>query len=149
MRNFLVGILLLFALSGHSYSQSADTQPSEDYLLATLEILVDTTLQAYNSEDYFKFFEYFAKEMSPITTKQYFKAVYVEGYKAKLGLLHFRELILEESSLDFDFPMLVYRAEFEKEDNVLIIVNFAQEHGNYRIKRIRFDRVLSPEEALE
>ncbi|MBU1113028.1 MAG: hypothetical protein KKH93_04055, partial [Candidatus Omnitrophica bacterium] len=113
-----------------------------------LEILVDEALLAYNTEDYLKFFEYFAKEMNPITTEQYFRAVYINGYKSQLGDLVSKQLIKEESLIDPDFPMLVYQAVFTKNRDVVIIVNFTKEYDNYRIERIRFDRVLSADETI-
>jgi hypothetical protein len=37
--------------------------------------------------------------------------------------------------------MLVYEARFKKCDKVRIIVNFSREHDNYRIHRLRFERL--------
>lgn len=142
MRNLLIGCIVMFMAAGCFFGGTVFAQSSEDYLTATLDILVGQALQAYNSEDYIKFFEYFAKEMSPITTKQYFKAVYINGHKRNLGRFHSRQLIEDESSRDPDYPMLVYKGEFEKSDDVLIVVHFAKEYDNYRIKRILIDRVL-------
>ena len=124
------------------------SQPSKDYLLGTLEILVDEALLAYNAEDYIKFFEYFSQEMDPITTEQYFRSVYVNGHKRQLGDFVSKQLIREESLIDPDFPMLVYQAIFTKNRDVIITVNFAKEYDNYRIERIRFDRVLSADEII-
>lgn len=141
MKNLLIGLFIIVALGVCFPLGQAQAQPSEDYLAASLDLIVGQALQAYNSEDYFKFFEYFAKEMSPITTKQYFKAVYTNGHKRNLGEFYRRDLILKQSSLDPDYPMLVYEGQFEKYDQVLIVVNFTKEYDNYRIERIRFDKI--------
>ncbi len=141
MENLLIGLFIIVALGVCFPLGQAQAQPSEDYLAASLDLIVGQALQAYNSEDYFKFFEYFAKEMSPITTKQYFKAVYTNGHKRNLGEFYRRDLILKQSSLDPDYPMLVYEGQFEKYDQVLIVVNFTKEYDNYRIERIRFDKI--------
>ncbi|MCF7907564.1 MAG: hypothetical protein K9L86_01635 [Candidatus Omnitrophica bacterium] len=142
MKNLLIGVIVMSILVGCLSWGAAFAQPSKDYLVATLDILVGEALQAYNSEDYIKFFEYFSKEMSPVTTKQYFKALYINGYKRDLGEFHLRELIENDSSLDPDFPMMVYKGQFAKCDDARIVVNFAREYDNYRIKRIRIDRIL-------
>lgn len=147
MKNRLVGFLVLAILGVSLPFSTLQAQPSDEYLAATLDILVGETMQAYNSEDYVKFFEYFSKEMSPITTKQYFKAIYVNGHKLNLGDIYVRELNKSESSLDPDFPMLVYDCEFQKYADVKMIVNFTREYGNYRIKRIRIDKIY-PEQGM-
>ncbi len=142
-------ILLLALILGSSFCFApAYSQPSKEYLRATLEILLDEALLAYNSGDHVKFFEYFAKEMDPITTEQYFRSVYVNGHKRQLGDFISKKMIKEQSLLDPDFPMLVYEAVFTKNKNVIIIVNFTKEYDNYRIERIRFDRVLSAKEKI-
>jgi len=147
MKNLLIGLFLVVAIGGCFCLRELWAQPSEDYLAASLDLLVGQALGAYNSEDHFKFFEYFAKDMSAITTKQYFRAVYTNGHKKNLGEFYRRELILKDSSLDPDYPMLVYEGEFEKYNQVLIVVNFAKEYSNYRIKRIRFDKIF-PEQTM-
>jgi len=144
----LVITLFVGAILGVGFWPGVLAQPSEEYLTETLDILVSGALQAYNSEDSFKFFEYFAKEMLPITTKRHFKAEFIKIHKKNLGDFHFRKLIREDSTLDPDYPILVYQGEFEKYDNVLIVVNFAREYDNYRIERIRFDKVF-PEQAMD
>ncbi|MBU2044150.1 MAG: hypothetical protein KJ977_00325 [Candidatus Omnitrophica bacterium] len=145
----LTSIFLAVLVMGNCFVlEPVCSQPSKGYLLGTLEILVDEALLAYNTEDYLKFFEYFAKEMNPITTEQYFRAVYINGYKSQLGDLVSKQLIKEESLIDPDFPMLVYQAVFTKNRDVVIIVNFTKEYDNYRIERIRFDRVLSADETI-
>ena len=148
MKNLQFVLLAALILGNSFFPQSVYSQPSKEYLRATLEILVDEALLAYNSEDYLKFFEYFAKEMDPITTEQYFRAVYLNGHKRQLGDFLSKEMIQEQSRLDPDLPMLVYEAVFTKNRNVIIIVNFTKEYDNYRIERIRFDKVLSANEKI-
>ncbi|MBN3039607.1 MAG: hypothetical protein JW867_00595 [Candidatus Omnitrophica bacterium] len=120
---------------------SAAAQPSEQYLIDTLDLLTEKTLEAYMLEDYISFYQYFAKKMEPVTEKQHFDNAFIKIYKEDLGNVISRKLLLEKSKLDRDFPVLVYKARFEKFEPVLITVNFANEYDRYRITRIRFDRV--------
>ena len=142
MRKLCLVILLVFAIGIPGFSHQISGTSAKEYLARSLDIMVDRTLEAYNSEDYIAFFEYFAKNMNSLTTKQYFKAVYVGSYKKNLGRIKLKKLLRNESFIDPDFPVLTYRAKFEKHDMVLIIVNFAKEHDSYKITQIRFDRLL-------
>jgi len=79
--------------------------------------------------------------MAPITGREHFKAVFLDVYKANLGHAEPKRILRKESSLDTDFPVLIYEGEFEKYDRVLITVNFMNEDGNYRITQVRFDKI--------
>jgi hypothetical protein len=127
------------------FCQGVSAQPSKDYLFNMLDILVDETLMAYNSDDYIKFYEYFAKKMEPVTAEQHFRAVYSNGYKKDLGDFISRKILLEKSSLDPDFPLLVYEAEFKNYKKVYVTVNFLKEYGNYRISRMEMDKIYNEE----
>jgi hypothetical protein len=138
-------MLGIFMLCFFSPAVAVAEQPAKDYLTGSLDLLVNSALIAYNCEDCVKFYEYFAKQMEPITAEQYFKAVYIKGYKKNFGDFISKVLLPEESSFDPDFPMLVYMAQFSDCPKVKITVNFTKEYDNYRINRIEFDKVLIDE----
>jgi len=121
-------------------------QPSDNYLINTLDVLVQRTLQAYNHQDYAMFYKYFAKQMAPIQAKRFFDAEYMSVYKKQLGAVLEKRLLREKSRLNHDLPELVYQAKFENFNPVLITVNFVNQHDDYRITRIRFDRVYANEQ---
>ena len=133
-------IIALFILS-MATGPFVHAQHFKSYLVESLDILVAKTLEAYNLENHLSFYEYFADKMEPITEAHHFTAVYMEGYKKVLGDCYARELIPEESVLDPDYPVLVYRATFQKYVPVRIIINFVKEFDNYRISQIRFDKI--------
>jgi len=116
-------------------------QPSEEYLIVSLDVLVQRTLHAYNREDYIMFYKYFAKKMDPVKAKRFFNAEYISLYKKELGSIISTRLILGKTNLDHDLPELVYEAKFEKFAPVLVTVNFVNQNDDYRITRVRFDRV--------
>ncbi len=141
MRKLSLSLLLTFILVIPAFSYYVPSPPSEEYLARSLDVVVDKTMEAYNFEDYIQFFEHFAKSMSSVTTKEYFRAVYLDTYKKELGELELKRLLRDESKLDLDFPVLVYMAKFEKYDMVVIRVNFEREHDQYKISYISFDKV--------
>jgi hypothetical protein len=79
--------------------------------------------------------------MDLITQKRHFDTRFADIYQTELGLVFAKKLLLEKSNLDYDYPVLVYQAIFEKFEDVVITVNFKNQNDNYRITRIRFDRV--------
>lgn len=135
-----VSLLVLVLICFASFNCSAWAQPTNKYLLGTLEVLADKALEGYNSQDAVQFYEYFAKSMEPVTTDQYFENFFIKGYMKDFGLMESKMLSLGQSSLRPDFPSLVYKAKFQNYDNVLITVNFQKEYDNYRITQIKFDK---------
>lgn len=145
MKYFSLMLLGIFALCFFSPVGAIAEQPAKDYLANSLDLLVNSALTAYNCGDYVKFYEYFAKQLEPITAEKYFKAIYIDGYKRNFGDFISKSLLLQESTLDPDFPMLVYKAKFSDCPNAKITVNFTKEYDNYRINRIVFDKALIDE----
>lgn len=141
MRKIVLLSLALAICSVCIFCDDIDAQPSQDYLIKSLDVLVDAALMAYNFEDYIKFTEYFAKSMESSITEEYFSGIYLDFYKKTLGYVKFKKLSLEKSSVDPNRPALVYNAIFEKYDKVIITVNFMKEYDNYRITQIKFDKV--------
>ena len=141
MRKLISIFALIVLLCTNLLCVRIAAQDFSRYMIETLEILVDRTLEAYNIEDHIKFHEYYAKQMNEITVKQYFWANFVEGYKEDFGEYLTRKLLKDKSVLDPDFPMLAYSAEFAKNKKSFIRVNFVKEYDNYRITRMRFDTV--------
>ena len=133
-------ILSIFVLSFLFTSFSALAQPSKDYLIEIWNLLTNKALVAYNSENYTDFRSCFADSMSSAVTKSYFKEVFLGTYKKNLGFVESVKFLKNQSSLDPDFPILLYSAEFEKYKPVLITVNFMNENGRYRITQLRFDK---------
>ena len=138
---FLVVLVCLM-----SFNCSAWAQPTNKYLLGTLEVLADSALEGYNTQDSVQFYKYFAKSMEELTKDQYFKSLYVEVHMRDLGYLESKVLLLDQSSLDPNFPNLVYKAKFQKRDNIWVTVNFQKEYENYRITRIKYNKDYSLQE---
>lgn len=100
--------------------------------------MVDGALAAYNSGDSKNFYRDFSKERLGRDSRS-FKAIWVEGYGGEFGRFLTKEL--DEKFCDFNpvYPMLVYRAKFEKNGYVTIKAIFVKEGGAYRIFYLRFD----------
>src|SRR4030042_217582 len=118
-----------------------EAQPSQEYLIRTLDLLVDRTLLAYNREDYISFYEYFAEKMDPVTAQRHFESTFLKTYKERFGSVMHKTLLPERSDFNYDYPEVVYVAGCEKKDQVLIVINFANQYDNYRITRVRFDEI--------
>ena len=141
MRRTPLIFLLILILATSIVVLEVYPQPSQKYMLDTLNLLVDKTLKAYNAENPIEFYRYFADKMEDVAKCNYFEAVYVDGYKKALGFIESRELLEDESSFDPDFPVLAYKCEFEKNPCVFMTVNFIKEDDTYRITQIRFDKI--------
>ncbi|MCF7873518.1 MAG: hypothetical protein K9L84_03155 [Candidatus Omnitrophica bacterium] len=128
--------LLLFSMG-----LGAQTITDSDYLKNTLNLIADKTLKAYNHQDYIAFFNYYSNSLAQFKNKNYFDNLFVAVYKDNFGDIVSKKILSEKSSLDPDYPRLVYRAICTKCKNVLITVNFQKESNTYRIKRITFDRI--------
>ena len=133
-------IPVLFLLGVIFAAKPISAQPSKDYLIEIWNLLTNKALVAYNSENYTDFRSCFADSMSSAVTKSYFKEVFLGTYKKNLGFVESVKFLKNQSSLDPDFPTLLYSAEFEKYKQVLITVNFMNENGRYRITQLRFDK---------
>ena len=142
MKKVWLLILIAFVLSMSGLSSNVSAQPSHDYMVDSLNVIVDNTMKGYNLENYVDFYRYFADKMESAVAKQYFKAVYVDVYKKNLGYLEAKKLLSEESSFDPGFPIMVYECQFEKYKDVIMIVNFIKEEGAYRITQLTIDKVL-------
>ena len=133
----ILGLLLLGVIFT---AKPISAQPSREYLIEIWNLLTNKALVAYNSENYTDFRSCFADSMSSAVTKSYFKEVFLGTYKKNLGFVESVKFLKNQSSLDPDFPTLLYSAEFEKYKQVLITVNFMNENGRYRITQLRFDK---------
>ncbi len=142
MRGLLIIFLAMSFLSIFSLQSNTYCQPSQEYMIDTLNLLVDKTLDAYNVENHVEFYRYFACRMDPITRSHHFKKVYIDTYKKQLGRILTWELLEKESYFDPDFPVLAYKCEFEKNPCVFMTINFEKENGSYMITQIRFDKIL-------
>jgi len=138
----LFGMILcgLYFFSSVAFSQELLTQTETKQLIATLENLSDEALDGYNLGDRIKFYEFFTKTIEDAITPQYFQAIFIGGYKKEFGDIYSKELAIEKSNLNLDYPMLVYKAVFEKNDDILVTINFVNEYGAYRIAHIKFDK---------
>ncbi len=140
---FLFGLICVCFVIGNLFAQSF-----EQYLVKTLDIIVSRTISAYNREDYVIFSEYFSKKTEAFSRKRHFDAEFISIHKKNLGRALSKKILLSQSSLDHHFPKLVYQAEFKNYKNVLITVNFMNQNDNYRIIRIRFDRIYDDNKHL-
>jgi hypothetical protein len=120
---------------------TADFQQSRDQFIQDYTPVVDNALEAYNNEDAKAFYKDFASALASIATEDAFKAMYVKMYKDKFGKFVSKELIKESSSVSQINALLVYRAKFEKKDNIQISVNFMKEGDAFKIMQLRFDEV--------
>ena len=102
------------------------------------EPLVDQALQAYNENDKQKFVDTFVARRVK-KTEISFKPLWVDGYKEVYGKIISKKLVDQEERLNEVYPMLVYKAKFEKKDNVEIKVMFAKENNVYKLFYMRFD----------
>jgi hypothetical protein len=142
MRRLCVLFLMMSALSIFISQPNACSEPSQTYVIDTLNLLVAKTLDAYNVENHVEFYRYFACKMEPITRSHHFKKVYIDIYKKELGRILEWELLEKESYFDPDFPVLAYQCKFEKNPCVFMTINFEKEDGSYMITQIRFDKIM-------
>jgi hypothetical protein len=131
--------LILVFLCFFSYPGQA--QQFDNYLVKTLDMLATRALAAYNAGDYTAFSQYFAKKTEDFNQPRHFDAEFISMHKKNLGMALRKKIILAESSLDHHFPELIYEAEFKNYEKVIVTINFINQNDNYRITRIRFDRV--------
>lgn len=139
-RTILLFLCFISFISSTAFSQDLLTQTKSKQLIATLENLANEALDGYNLGDYIKFYEFFTKTLKEIITQQYFQAVFIDGYKKEFGDIYSKELLLDKSNLDLDYPTLVYKAVFEKNNDILVTINFVNEYGAYRISHIKYDK---------
>ncbi|MCF7870118.1 MAG: hypothetical protein K9M01_03265 [Candidatus Omnitrophica bacterium] len=129
-----VACLLLFSV-GFKIHAANDLEYSKNIL----DLIAKKTLNAYNRQDYLAFFKYYSDSLNQLKTKKYFDNLFIAIYKDRLGDIISKKLIEEKSTLDSDYPSLVYKAICTKCDDVLITVNFQKNSGNYHITRVAFD----------
>lgn len=114
---------------------------SSDSQLGTLEPILDKALAAYNKGDPKAFWADFSKQMSSITTKETFDALYVQGAKKEFGNFVSKVIKKDECSFNADTPLLIYVGEFEKNKKVKISVNFIKDGNDLKLMQIRFDKI--------
>lgn len=141
MKRLVFSFLMMAFFSVLILQPNAYPQPSQQYMIDTLNLLVEKTLDAYNLENHVEFYRYFACKMEPVTRSHHFKKVYIDIYKKELGYVESWVLLENESYLNPDFPVLAYQCVFEKNPCVFLTVNFAKENGAYVITEMRFDKV--------
>jgi len=139
MKLFFYLGLVVFLISTVSVC-NLKAEVSKELLLEYLDFLVSETLDAYNADNYIKFYKYFAPTMDSITTVEYFNVIYRDRYKKTLGYFETKELVPARISLDYDFPVLFYLAKFSKREEVLIAVYFKREEDKYKITDLRFEK---------
>ena len=103
---------------------------------AALEATLDKAMKAYNAGDWKAFFADYAPSMSAIATEQTFKALYESGTKPQFGNYVSRTLIANESSINDEAPLLVYKAKFAKGEAKLS-VNFIKEGATMKIMQVQ------------
>jgi hypothetical protein len=134
-------LLLIFTLALGVYSvyaQEIFTREQAKRFLEDHDFLVTETLNAYNNGNHAQFYGNFASGRLS-KTKKAFSVIWQEGYKGKYGNYISRKLVREMCSFNDMYPLLVYNAKFEKQDNVTIKVSFKKEGSLYRIFYMRFD----------
>lgn len=128
---------LFFSLAG---ANPCRAEIKSEYLLRTLDLIAEKTFQGYNSEDYLQFFQYYSNTLTDVkNNRQYFTNVFMDVYKNNFGTILTRRIDRQASNLNPQYPRLVYTAECKKASDVLIVVNFQEESGTYRITQIKFD----------
>lgn len=140
----VIGFCLVFTVLIDNASFSEVIYPElENKSFRVLEALVDRALDAYNKGSYMLFYENFARATQEAQSEQYFQAHYIDIYKRDLGNYSSKIFIPERSSLDTEYPYLVYEAHFKKfNGKVTITVNFKNEDGFFKITRVSFDKEL-------
>ena len=95
----VLSILVVFSLIYFIFCQKTFSNPSQKYLFKVLDLLVERTLEAYNSENHVKFYEYFAESMDSVTSREHFEGLFIEGYKNNLGDVEPKRILLVTESM--------------------------------------------------
>lgn len=139
MKRFLI-ILILFLVCGSIYSHADKNFTPEEWerFVSTHESIAEKALEAYNSDEAEAFAENFVPSRYKRTVRG-FPFLWEDEYKGEYGEFLSKEIIPEKCNINKLYPMLTYKAVFEKNDNIGIRVVFAEEEGEYRIFYMRFD----------
>lgn len=135
-------ILTSMLLINASCAQQSSAAKGPEDFAASRAAAVDKALDAYNREDCGQFYSDFSSQRFE-KGERAFRAIWVEGYKRDFGKMVSKQLDTGFCDINAVYPMLVYRAKFEKNDYVTIKVIFVKEGEDYKIFYIRFD-VLPP-----
>ncbi|HPN72887.1 MAG TPA: hypothetical protein PKZ41_02715 [Candidatus Omnitrophota bacterium] len=101
--------------------------------------IIDQVLIAYNNGNYDDFVKHFSTKRRAITPRS-FAALWEGDYKGKFGEFVSKEFFKEKSNPVRNFPLLTYRAVFEKNGDIGIRCVFTMDDdGVYRIFYLRFD----------
>ena len=133
--NIIARAAVLLCFAG-CLSISAHGQAAPDH--KSLDPVVDKALAGYNALDAKVFFADYAKALAGVATEPTFNMLYKDMHFKTYGKYISRQPIDAETVFDADTPLVVYRAEFEKNKKVKISVNFMKEDGAYKLVQIQF-----------
>lgn len=107
-----------------------------------LEAQMEKLLAAYNKDDVKAFFQNWASTVKSITTDMTYDALYKNGAKKSYGdykpkTLKFRK---DGSVLTGDYLVVYFEAQFSKEKEGVIAVNFAKEGNEYKFMQVQMQK---------
>ena len=105
-----------------------------------LDAIVEKAMKAYNEGDSKAFFADYAKLLETVATPATFDALYKNGAMKEHGKFVSRKLIVGESVVEGETPLLVFEAKFEKTPRVKLSVNFMQEEGKPKLMQVTIEK---------
>ncbi len=115
--------------------------PDAAKLQRELAAVLEPALAAYNAGDQKALFADFAQTATPPATDRIFTELYEGYYKVDFGRIVALRPYTPETTLNAEFGMLVYLAQFERVKLARISANFVRENGTPKIVQLRFERV--------
>jgi hypothetical protein len=146
-RAVVTGAFIAFIATGCGASTNAPQDDTEaafskvewQEFIAIHQPIVENVLEAYNAENAEAFAKSFIISRQERTERS-FKFLWVEDYREEYGDFISKEFFSEKSNPNKIYPLLTYKAKFEKNDEVGVRCVFAKdEDGKYRIFYLRMD----------
>lgn len=136
----LFTLFVVFFLCGalSSYAEKNFTPQEWEAFVSLHQPIAEAALEAYNNDEAESFAENFVPSRYKRTLRG-FPVLWEDEYKSEYGNFISKEIIPEKCNINKVYPMLTYKAKFEKNDKVGVRVVFALEDGEYRIFYMRFD----------
>ena len=131
----LIGLILLYSVAGCTSNTQTLTGAERDAVLAYAEPMTDNLLEGWNRGAYATLSRNFNEEMSQALDEASFRKTRGEVLD-RVGAYVSRQV--DEVLQQGDLVVVIYRGQFEKDDNVTIRVVF-QASGDHQIAGLWFD----------
>jgi len=99
---------------------------------------IDSTLKAYNDDDFQGFFHYFTQASAKVAKEEAFRSVYRETAFAKYGRYLSRVLDGDRSRVSGKVGLLFFAGQFEK-GSAQISVNLYKENNEWSLQQLRIE----------